>query len=102
MIFLDKGKAIDGDSLMPSIPHGHDNEIGTYEGLRHLSQTLNLAVRNCDKIAIAAVNGLAIQTGMTLALACDFRIVPESAKIGSNGHVSACSRMKADNTFVSN
>ena len=78
-----QGKAIDGDSLMPSIPHGHDNEIGTYEGLRHLSQTLNLAVRNCDKIAIAAVNGLAIQTGMTLALACDFRIASESAKIGS-------------------
>ena len=76
-------KPISGEPLMPSIPAGHDNEIGTYEGLRHLSQTLNLALRNCDKIAIAAVNGIAIQTGMTLALACDFRVAAASAKLGS-------------------
>ncbi len=76
-------KPISGEPLMPPIPAGHDNEIGTYEGLRHLSQTLNLALRNCDKIAIAAVNGIAIQTGMTLALACDFRGAAASAKLGS-------------------
>ena len=76
-------KPISGEPLMPPIPEGHDNEIGTYEGLRHLSQTLNLALRNCDKIAIAAVNGIAIQTGMTLALACDFRVAAASAKLGS-------------------
>lgn len=68
---------------MPPIPPGHDSEIGTYEGLRHLSQTLNLAIRNCDKIAIAALNGVAIQTGMTMALACDFRVAATSAKLGS-------------------
>ena len=78
-----QNKAIPGEALLPPIPPGHDSEIGTYEGLRHLSQTLNLALRNCDKIAIAAVNGLAIQTGMTLALACDFRIAAQSAKLGS-------------------
>ena len=76
-------KPISGEPLMPPIPAGHDNEIGTYEGLRQLSQTLNLALRNCDKIAIAAVNGIAIQTGMTLALACDFRVAAASAKLGS-------------------
>ena len=76
-------KPISGEPLMPPIPAGHENEIGTYEGLRHLSQTLNLALRNCDKIAIAAVNGIAIQTGMTLALACDFRVAAASAKLGS-------------------
>ena len=76
-------KPISGEPLMPPIPAGHDNEIGTYEGLRHLSQALNLALRNCDKIAIAAVNGIAIQTGMTLALACDFRVAATSAKLGS-------------------
>ena len=78
-----QNKPISGEPLMPPIPAGHDNEIGTYEGLRHLSQSLNLALRNCDKIAIAAVNGIAIQTGMTLALACDFRIAAVSAKLGS-------------------
>jgi len=78
-----QSKAIPGEPLMPPIPPGHDSDIGTYEGLRHLSQTLNLAIRNCDKIAIAAVNGVAIQTGMTMALACDFRVAAKSAKLGS-------------------
>lgn len=76
-------KPIGGDPLVPEIPHGHDTPIGTYEGLRHLSQTLNLAIRNCDKLCIASINGLAIQTGFTLALACDFRIAVAGARMGS-------------------
>jgi 2-(1,2-epoxy-1,2-dihydrophenyl)acetyl-CoA isomerase len=69
--------------LMPDIPGGHDNAIGTYEGLRWLSQSLNLAVRNCDKLTIAAINGVAIQTGLSLALSCDFRIASVEARLGS-------------------
>ncbi|MGH2602723.1 MAG: enoyl-CoA hydratase/isomerase family protein, partial [Dehalococcoidia bacterium] len=57
--------------------------IGTYDALRMLSQPLNLAVRNLDKLCIAAVNGVAIQTGLSLALACDFRIAAGSARLGS-------------------
>ena len=78
-----QGKAIEGEALVPPIPPGHDSDIGTYEGLRHLSQTLNTAIRSCDKISIAAINGVAIQTGMTMALACDFRIAAQSARLGS-------------------
>ncbi len=69
--------------LVPPIPSGHGNPIGTYEGLRVLSQTLNLAVRNLDKLTIAAINGVAIQTGLSLALSCDFRIAAEEARLGS-------------------
>ena len=71
------------ERLTAPIPPGHDTEIGTYEGLRGLSQPLNLAVRSLDKLSIAALNGVAIQTGFSLALACDFRIAAESARLGS-------------------
>jgi len=71
------------EQLVPDIPAGHHNPIGTYEGLRWLSQPLNAAMRSLDKLSIAAINGVAIQTGVSLALACDFRIAAEGARMGS-------------------
>lgn len=70
-------------ALVPRIAGGHDSPIGTYNGLRALSQPVNTAVRDLDKLSIAAINGVAIQTGFSLALACDFRIAAEGARMGS-------------------
>lgn len=73
----------DSQKLTPSISPGHRTPIGTYDALRAISQTINLTVRALDKITIAAINGVAIQTGLTLALACDFRIASTQARLGS-------------------
>ncbi|MCC6386936.1 MAG: enoyl-CoA hydratase/isomerase family protein [Dehalococcoidia bacterium] len=73
----------DAPALVPPIPHGHREPIGTYNGLRRLSQPVQVAIRDLDKLCIAAINGLAIQTGLSLALACDFRIASDQARMGS-------------------
>jgi 2-(1,2-epoxy-1,2-dihydrophenyl)acetyl-CoA isomerase len=70
-------------ALVPHIPPGHHNPTGTYNGLRAFSQPLNMAVRNLDKLTVAALNGVAIQSGFSLALACDFRIASTEARLGS-------------------
>src|SRR5437868_4132810 len=58
---------------VPKIASGHSTPIGTANALRVFSQGLNLAVRNLDKLTVAAIGGPAIQTGLSLALCCDFR-----------------------------
>lgn len=72
-----------GQQIMPPIPHGHRHPIGTYDGLRILSQPLTEVVRKSDKLVVAAINGTAIQSGFSLALACDFRFAAAGAKMGS-------------------
>ncbi len=71
------------EGLVPDIFHGHHNHNGTYNGLRWISQPINQSIRKLDKLTIAAINGVAIQTGFSLALACDFRIAAQGAKMGS-------------------
>jgi 2-(1,2-epoxy-1,2-dihydrophenyl)acetyl-CoA isomerase len=94
VVFTGTGRAfVAGDHLggyqatapatVPKIAPGHDTGIGTFNALRVYSQALNLAVRNLDKLTIAAINGPAIQTGLSLALCCDFRIGSSAARLGS-------------------
>jgi len=78
-----RGADLGGEPLVDSIPAGHDNELGTYNGLRTISQALNTAIRNLDKLTVCALNGIAIQTGFSLALSCDFRIAADTARVGS-------------------
>ena len=78
------GKGRDGgEVIMPDIPGGHRNAIGTYNGLRMLSQPVAATIRGLDKLTIASMNGIAIQSGFSLALACDWRIASSEARMGS-------------------
>jgi 2-(1,2-epoxy-1,2-dihydrophenyl)acetyl-CoA isomerase len=70
-------------ALVPDIPGGHREAMGTYDGLRWLSQPVNVVMRNLDKLSIASINGVAVQTGFSLALSCDFRIASSAARMGS-------------------
>jgi 2-(1,2-epoxy-1,2-dihydrophenyl)acetyl-CoA isomerase len=72
-----------GRTLVPDIAGGHRNAIGTYDGLRMLSQPIAATIRGLDKLTVAAINGIAIQSGFSLALACDFRVAAETARLGS-------------------
>jgi 2-(1,2-epoxy-1,2-dihydrophenyl)acetyl-CoA isomerase len=77
------GYGRDRSETVPQVSGSHATPIGTANALRGFSQALNLAVRNLDKITIAAINGHAIQTGLSLALSCDFRIGSTAARLGS-------------------
>jgi 2-(1,2-epoxy-1,2-dihydrophenyl)acetyl-CoA isomerase len=55
--------------------------------LLQVFQGLILKLYNCPKVTIAALNGFASGAGLDLALACDFRIASERAKLGE-GYIS--------------
>ena len=68
---------------VPTLAGSHRTPIGSYDALRVISQSINMTVRALDKLTVAAVNGYAIQSGLSLALACDFRVASAEARLGS-------------------
>jgi enoyl-CoA hydratase/carnithine racemase len=58
----------------------HDPEI--VDGVRDTGGRVSLAIYNCTKPVIAAINGSAVGIGATMTLPMDFRLASTKAKIG--------------------
>src|SRR5580658_2505140 len=74
------GGDISRDFQYPARYRGH-----RLESMLEMRENMHALIRfldRFDKPVIAAINGPAVAGGLTLALACDFRIAAESAKLG--------------------
>ena len=58
------------------------HQIGRARELREDSHAVVTALHKLDKPVVCAVNGIAVNGGLTFALCCDIRIVAESARLG--------------------
>ena len=73
-----------GGDVSPDAGFGEDlaKQIGRARELREDSHAVITALHKLDKPVLCAVNGVAVNGGLAFSLACDIRIVAQSARLG--------------------
>ncbi|HXY91773.1 MAG TPA: enoyl-CoA hydratase/isomerase family protein [Acidimicrobiia bacterium] len=70
-------------ATVPSRPAAQHEPVNLYGQLVTYAQDPVRTIRRLDKLTVAAVNGFAIQLGLSVVLACDFAVAARSAEFGS-------------------
>lgn len=81
VILTGAGKAFCSGQDMNDLYQGESRNLG--DSLRRDTNPNILRLRNLEKPVIAAINGAAAGTGMSLALACDLRIAAAAASLAA-------------------
>jgi 2-(1,2-epoxy-1,2-dihydrophenyl)acetyl-CoA isomerase len=68
---------------VPDRPPARHEPVNLYGQLVTYAQEPVRTIRRLDKLTVAAVNGFAIQLGLSIVLACDFAVAARSAQLGS-------------------
>jgi enoyl-CoA hydratase/carnithine racemase len=63
-------------------PDYHNRQMGFGQEMRIGMHRVIASLHRIDKPVVAMINGAAVAGGLTLALACDFRIAADTAKLG--------------------
>jgi 2-(1,2-epoxy-1,2-dihydrophenyl)acetyl-CoA isomerase len=70
-------------TTVPDRPPAAHAPVNLYGQLVTYAQEPVRTIRRLDKLTVAAVNGFAIQLGLSIVLACDFAVAARSAQLGS-------------------
>jgi enoyl-CoA hydratase/carnithine racemase len=62
--------------------HNHLHDAAIVSGVRDTGGRVTLAIYNCKKPVIGAINGAAVGIGATMTLAMDIRLASEKARMG--------------------
>lgn len=79
---MDLDGASDATAVKEEKPPGEEELARRREAHRDGGAQVSIAIANCAKPVVAALNGHAVGVGITMTLPCNLRVVSRDAKVG--------------------